>query len=112
MQGRAEILKVHLSKKSHGDIDLGLLACKSESFSGAELAHIVNEAAIAAIQNDDPVISQTHLEQCIDEYTQSRSAGSTYNNHFANNASTSQNEINFHDLLRMFDHGLKRTANA
>ena len=112
LQGRAEILKVHLSKKSHGDIDLGLLACKSESFSGAELAHIVNEAAIAAIQNDDPVISQTHLEQCIDEYKESRSAGSTQSNDFDSTAPATQNEINLHDLLRMFDHGLKRTANA
>ena len=103
---------MHLSKKSHGDIDLGLLARKSESFSGAELAHIVNEAAIAAIQNDDPVISQTHLEQCIDEYKESRSAGSAESNDFASTAPATQNEINLHDLLRMFDHGLKRTANA
>ena len=111
MRGRAEIFKVHLSKKSHGDIDLGALGRKSQSFSGAEIAHLVNEAAIAATQNDETMISQAHLEDAIEEYKYSRTSNKDdETNKFAGD--NNHQEINLHDMLRMFDHGLKRTANA
>ena len=112
IQGRADIFKVHLSKKSHGNIDLGRLGKFSQSFSGAEIAHIVNEAAIQATQNDDPMITQKHLEDTIEEYKYSRSNDAD-TNHFAGGGAgnNGQQEINLHDMLRMFDHGLRRTAN-
>ena len=112
IQGRADIFKVHLSKKSHGNIDLGRLGKFSQSFSGAEIAHIVNEAAIQATQNDDPMITQKHLEDAIEEYKYSRSNDAD-TNHFAGGGAgnNGQQEINLHDMLRMFDHGLRRTAN-
>ena len=49
VRGREEILRVHTRKiPMHDDVDLGILARGTPGFSGADLANMVNEAALAA----------------------------------------------------------------
>jgi cell division protease FtsH len=68
VRGREEILRVHLKKvKSGTDVDLPALARSTPGDSGADLAAIINEAAImAALQKRDEV-SQEHLEEARDK---------------------------------------------
>lgn len=59
---REAILKVHCKKKPlTKNADLGLLAAKTAGSSGADLANIVNEAAIIAARDDRKEINQTDL---------------------------------------------------
>jgi cell division protease FtsH len=66
--GREEILKVHLKKVKYGkDVDVSTLARSTPGYSGADLAAIINEAAImAALQKKDE-ISMDHLEEARDK---------------------------------------------
>ena len=63
MNGRLEILQVHARKKSmaHG-VNLKLVADATPGASGAELANILNEAALAAVRDHRTSITQTDLE--------------------------------------------------
>ncbi len=64
LMGREQILKVHLKKvKVGGDVDVTRLARGTPGYSGADLAAIINEAAImAALQRRDE-IHMEHLEE-------------------------------------------------
>jgi cell division protease FtsH len=64
LQGREQILKVHLKKvKVGGDVDVTRLARGTPGYSGADLAAIINEAAImAALQRRDEIYME-HLEE-------------------------------------------------
>ncbi|MCC6574576.1 MAG: ATP-dependent zinc metalloprotease FtsH [Planctomycetes bacterium] len=64
VKGREEIMKVHLKKvKAAPDIDAGELARLTPGFSGADIANLVNEAAlIAVIRNLDYVDRESVLE--------------------------------------------------
>jgi cell division protease FtsH len=68
VRGREEILRVHLKKVKAGtDVDLAALARSTPGYSGADLAAIINEAAImAALQKKDEV-GQEHLEESRDK---------------------------------------------
>jgi cell division protease FtsH len=68
VKGREEILKVHLKKvKAGSDVDVSTLARSTPGYSGADLAAIINEAAImAALQKKDEV-SMEHLEEARDK---------------------------------------------
>jgi cell division protease FtsH len=68
VQGREEILRVHLKKVKYGkSVDIGTLARSTPGYSGADLAAIINEAAImAALQKKDE-ISMDHLEEARDK---------------------------------------------
>jgi cell division protease FtsH len=68
VEGREEILKVHLKKVKTGpDVDVSTLARSTPGYSGADLAAIINEAAImAALQKKDEV-SMEHLEEARDK---------------------------------------------
>jgi cell division protease FtsH len=68
VKGREEILRVHMKKvKASGDVDLSTLARSTPGYSGADLAAIINEAAImAALQKKDEV-SMEHLEEARDK---------------------------------------------
>ena len=46
LEGRCKILKVHSKDKKLGDVDLRAIAKRCIGFSGAELANVLNEAAI------------------------------------------------------------------
>ncbi|MFN8124269.1 MAG: ATP-dependent zinc metalloprotease FtsH [Thermoleophilia bacterium] len=64
--GRAEILKVHTKGKPIAKvIDLEALAGQTPGFTGADLANLVNEAALLAARKGKRVIEQTELEEGI-----------------------------------------------
>ncbi len=67
VRGRKAILEVHCRGKPLGpDVDLELLARQTPGFSGADLANLVNEAAILAARRDKKVIGMAELEEAID----------------------------------------------
>jgi cell division protease FtsH len=64
---RLEILKIHASRsKLAKDVDLERLAQLTVGHSGAELANLLNEAAIIAVQDTGDVITNAHVEQARD----------------------------------------------
>jgi cell division protease FtsH len=74
IKGRLEILKVHMKKVKAGpDIDLEKIARGTPMFSGAELAAIINEAAIAATLHDKDFIEHADLEEARDKVRYGRS---------------------------------------
>jgi cell division protease FtsH len=65
--GRKAILKVHSNGKPLAkSVDLEVLAKQTAGFSGADLANLVNEAAILAARRDKKVIDMQELEESID----------------------------------------------
>ena len=63
LKGREEILRVHLKKVKAGNIDANEIARLIAGFSGADIANIVNEAAlIAVIRNLDEITRECLLE--------------------------------------------------
>jgi len=67
LKGREEILKVHAKKiKAEPDIDYLQVARMASGASGAELANIVNEAALRAIRDGRKTVSQADLEESIE----------------------------------------------
>jgi cell division protease FtsH len=64
--GREAILQVHAAGKPlASDVDLELLADSTAGLSGADLAEVVNEAAILAARADRPVITQRNLHDAV-----------------------------------------------
>ncbi|MCD7920414.1 MAG: ATP-dependent zinc metalloprotease FtsH [Clostridiales bacterium] len=67
LQGREAILKVHARKiKAAEDVDYHTIARMASGASGAELANIVNEAALRAVRNNRSVVTQADLEESIE----------------------------------------------
>lgn len=67
VRGRTEILKVHASnKKFDGDISLEVIAMRTPGFSGADLANLLNEAAILAGRRGKTAISSKEVDDSID----------------------------------------------
>ena len=67
LQGREEILKVHARKiKVDGNVDFGRIARMASGASGAELANIVNEAALRAVRDGRHCATQADLEESIE----------------------------------------------
>ncbi|SHE30057.1 cell division protease FtsH [Desulfofundulus australicus DSM 11792] len=65
--GRKEILKVHVRGKPLApDVDLDVLARRTPGFTGADLANLVNEAALLAARNNKTQISMQELEDSIE----------------------------------------------
>jgi cell division protease FtsH len=65
---RLEILKVHASKRPlDTDVDLHELSTLTVGYSGAELANLLNEAAILAVHAGSVVINRAHLDQARDK---------------------------------------------
>ncbi len=68
MGGRSEILKVHTKKVPLGDqVDLYLVARGTPGFSGADLANLVNEAALIAAREDKTKVDQSDFERAKDK---------------------------------------------
>ncbi len=66
--GREQILAVHAKKvKLHKDVDLGVIARGTPGFSGAELANLLNEAALLAARTGKKDIKQPELEEARDK---------------------------------------------
>jgi cell division protease FtsH len=66
LEGRKAILQVHLKKVKHEDINLDLIARATSGASGAELANIVNEAALRAVRNNSKSVTTADLEESIE----------------------------------------------
>ncbi|MFC2069249.1 ATP-dependent zinc metalloprotease FtsH [Chloroflexota bacterium] len=67
INGRTAILKVHTSGKPlHKSVNLEVLAKQTAGFSGADLANLVNEAAILAARRSKKSIKMQELDECID----------------------------------------------
>ncbi len=68
VNGREQILRVHAKKvKLHKDVDLGVIARGTPGFSGAELANLLNEAALLAARTGKKDIKQPELEEARDK---------------------------------------------
>ncbi|MEG3639438.1 ATP-dependent zinc metalloprotease FtsH [Magnetococcus sp. PR-3] len=68
IQGRTQILKVHMNKVPISDsVDAEVLARATPGFSGADLANLVNEAALIAAQLDKRVVEMEDFENAKDK---------------------------------------------
>src|ERR687890_330817 len=67
LPGREKILRVHTRGKPLGnDVDVGTLARGTPGFTGADLANLVNEAALLAARHDKDQIDMSEMEEAID----------------------------------------------
>jgi cell division protease FtsH len=67
LPGREKILRVHTRGKPLGnDISIETLARSTPGFTGADLANLVNEAALLAARHDKDQIDQSEMEEAID----------------------------------------------
>jgi cell division protease FtsH len=68
IRGREEILKVHVKKIPLApDVDLAILARGTPGFSGADLANLVNEAALLAAREDKKFVERKDFESAKDK---------------------------------------------
>ncbi|MGH7996475.1 MAG: ATP-dependent zinc metalloprotease FtsH [Opitutaceae bacterium] len=65
--GREAVLKVHaVGKKLAAEVDLNRVAAATAGFSGADLANLLNEAALLAARHEESFIAQHDLEEAIE----------------------------------------------
>jgi cell division protease FtsH len=70
LKGRVEILKIHgKGKKFAENVSFESIAEDTAGFTGAELANILNEAAIIATKNQHEVIEQDDIEEAVKKVT-------------------------------------------
>ena len=67
VRGREEILRIHVKtvKLAEG-VDLKVIAARTAGFAGADLANLVNEAALLAARKDKPAVEMKDLDEAID----------------------------------------------
>ena len=66
LEGRKAILGVHLKKVKHRDVDLDVVARATAGSSGAELANIINEAALRAVRMGRAVVETSDIEESVE----------------------------------------------
>lgn len=67
LAGRIAILNVHTRKVTLGpDVDLEVIARRTPGFTGADLANLVNEAALLAARKEKQAVSAEEIEQAVD----------------------------------------------
>jgi cell division protease FtsH len=67
VKGREEILRIHVKGVKVGpDVDLKVIAQRTAGFAGADLANLVNEAALLAARNDKTEVDRRDFESAID----------------------------------------------
>ena len=67
LAGREAILKVHAKKiRAADDVDFHTIARMAAGASGAELANIINEAALRAVRNGRTIVTEADLEESIE----------------------------------------------
>ena len=66
LEGRKAILDVHLKKVRHETVDIGIVARATAGTSGAELANIVNEAALRAVRMGRSEVTTEDLEESVE----------------------------------------------
>ena len=68
IRGREQILRVHMRKVPVGDdVDAGVIARGTPGFSGADLANLVNEAALFAAREDQRTVAMLQFEKAKDK---------------------------------------------
>jgi cell division protease FtsH len=68
IRGREQILKVHMRKVPVGsDVELGVIARGTPGFSGADLANLVNEAALFAARQNQRTVNMRQMEEAKDK---------------------------------------------
>jgi cell division protease FtsH len=68
LDGRLAVLKIHVRNKPlETEVDLRRIAQQTPGFSGADLANLVNEAALLAARHNGVQISQVDLENAVDK---------------------------------------------
>lgn len=68
IEDREAILKIHIRKKPMGrNVDVTDIARRTVGFSGADLANLINEAAILAVKHDRKTIGQKELRESIEK---------------------------------------------
>jgi len=73
LKDRIAILKVHLENvKTANNLDIPLIARATMGFSGAELANLINEAAILAVNDKASCVQMKHIDQAYDNITLGR----------------------------------------
>lgn len=66
-QGREAILKVHAQKvQLDSDVDFGVIATRTPGFAGADLANLINEAALLAVRRDREKVTTADLNEAIE----------------------------------------------
>jgi cell division protease FtsH len=66
-QGRLAVLRLHAQKVSLGEtVDFELLAAETMGFAGADLANLVNEAALLAARRDAPAVEMKDLNEALE----------------------------------------------
>jgi cell division protease FtsH len=67
IRGREDILRIHVKNvKVDDSVDLKLVAARTAGFAGADLANLVNEAALLAARRDKPAVEMKHFNEAID----------------------------------------------
>jgi cell division protease FtsH len=67
LKGREGILQVHSKNiKLDKTVDMGIIARRTSGFSGADLANLVNEAALLAARRDNKTVTMKELEESIE----------------------------------------------
>jgi cell division protease FtsH len=67
VNGRKAILEIHAKNiKLAGDVDLAVIAQKTPGFSGADLANVVNEAALLAARRHKDAVGLAELDEAVD----------------------------------------------
>jgi cell division protease FtsH len=67
LEGRKAILKVHAKGKPlDASVDLSVLARRTPGFTGADLANVINEAALLAARRNERAISMREVEEAVD----------------------------------------------
>jgi cell division protease FtsH len=67
IKGREEILRIHIKGvKTAPDVDIKVIAARTAGFAGADLANLVNEAALLAARNDKTAVDVRDFESAID----------------------------------------------
>jgi cell division protease FtsH len=67
VRGREEILRIHVKNvKISNDVDLKVIAMRTAAFAGADLANLVNEAALLAARRDKTSVEMKDFDEAID----------------------------------------------
>jgi len=67
LEGRKGILRVHARGKPFADdVDLDVIARRTPGFTGADLANVINEAALLTARNNEKLVTMATLEESID----------------------------------------------
>ena len=67
VKGREEIIKIHSKNKPLDEnVDLSIVARRTPGFTGADLANIMNEAALLAVRKNEKKISMESIEQAVE----------------------------------------------